>query len=91
MDDNDNKPTPDDALEPADTGMFHPDSDEEKLEQDFDPPAAPPSDVTGKPIPPDDPDTDSKLDSQEEYDEGRADAARDNREEENPGDRPQQL
>lgn len=88
MDDDDNKPTPDDALEPADTGMFHPESDEEKLPQDYNPPAADPDDLTSKPLPPDHPATD-EVEETEKYQEGQTDAAIDNREEENPGQRPE--
>jgi hypothetical protein len=87
-DNTDNHQSADDALEPADD-IYRPDKDEEQLEGDFDTPAAPPSDVTGKPVPPDDPDT--GMDQHEVYDEGEADAAHDNREEENPTDRPQRL
>ena len=89
-DDNTIHQTPDDALEPADD-IYRPDRDEEKLEGDYDTPAAPPSDVTGKSMPPDDPATDTGLDQHEVYDEGIADSAHDNREEENPSDHPERL
>jgi hypothetical protein len=71
--DEDKHESADDALEetrPDD--MFHPDTDEEKLDEDFDSPASPAS--TGG-IAPDDPVTDDGLDDDEVYSEGLAEAA----------------
>lgn len=94
MDDNNTAhQSPDDALEPdsGQDGMFHPGTDEERLEEDNGTPAGPADDTSSMPIPPDHPSTDTHLDEHEVYDEGIADAAQDNREDENPTDDPQRL
>jgi hypothetical protein len=92
-DDDTARPSPDDALEPDSDkdGLYRPAEDEEKLEGDYNRPAAPADDVPTKPVPPDDPDTDTDMDPHEVYDEGEADTAHDNRDEENPSDRPRPL
>lgn len=58
------------ALEPPDD-IFNPVVDEERLEEDHDPPASParPHLTTPK-LPPDHPATDTEIDTQELYDEG---------------------
>ncbi len=64
-------PTPDDALEPI-GDMYHPARDEEKLEEDNDPPAAPAEDSTaGQRLDPDHPEFDYSHDAHETYDEGK--------------------
>jgi len=70
MDDDENHESEDDALEDARAGnTFHPDTDEEKLAEDNDPPFSPPSGSDAG-IPPDDPETDDRLDEDEVYDGG---------------------
>lgn len=73
-DDNDARQSADDALEPQDD-LFNPAVDEEKLDEDNDPPAAPADDIQGHSISPDDPRTDSELDADEVYEAGVAEAA----------------
>jgi hypothetical protein len=72
--DEDEHQSPDDALEPADD-MFHPASDEEVLDEDNAPPAAPP-DLPNK-FPIDDPRYDSDLEPTNVYLAGLDDAADD--------------
>jgi hypothetical protein len=65
-----NHPSPDDALEPPDD-IFNPAVDEERLEEDYDPPATPAKPhLTTPKLPPNHPATDSEIDFQELYDEG---------------------
>lgn len=87
-----NRQSPDDALEPNSDkdGMFHPKTDEERLDQDYDTPASPPDDIVGKPLPPDNPQSDVRPDETEVYNEGESDAEVDNREED-LSDRPERL
>lgn len=67
-DDDDDRQSEDDALEPADD-IYNPDIDEEKLAGDNDSPAAP-ADDNGQSVPPDDPRTDTDIDEDELYSEG---------------------
>lgn len=70
MDDDDEHESEDDVLEESRLGgssMFHPETDEEKLEGDYDPPAAPAPGASGAPL--DDPATDDGVDADEEYGE----------------------
>jgi hypothetical protein len=69
MDDDDStQQSADDALESPDD-IFNPNLDEEKLDEDYDSPAAPASDIPlAQPI--DDPSTDDGIDSDELYQEG---------------------
>jgi hypothetical protein len=67
----------DDALEPKDD-IFNPDIDEERLEEDNDPPAAPADDVSATPLSPDAPDTDTDIDAHDAYDSGLSQAANPN-------------
>ena len=64
-------PAPDDALEPA-GDIYSPARDQEKLDEDNDPPAAPADDGArgGQPLPPDHPEFDYDHDAHERYDEG---------------------
>lgn len=82
----------DDALEESRTGgssMFHPATDEEKLAEDGDTPAAPAQgDHTN--ANPQDPQTDDKLDEDEVYSEGLA-AAEDKNEEDSDAAPPKPL
>jgi hypothetical protein len=66
--DNDNRQSADDALEPQDD-IFRPTRDEEKLDEDNDPPAAP-ADDTHSTAPLDEPASDDGVDSDELYQEG---------------------
>lgn len=67
---NDEHPSPDDALEPPDD-IFNPTLDEERLEEDYDPPATPANPHINTPhLPPDHPAGDGNIDFQELYDEG---------------------
>jgi hypothetical protein len=90
--DTDTHQSADDALEPADD-IFNPLRDEEKLPQDGDSPAAPPSDITGAGtnLPIDDPHTDTSVDQHEMYDEGLAGATETNSSQEGPDDSPRPL
>lgn len=63
-----------DPLEPKDD-LFNPDTDEEKLENDFESPAAPAQDVSNEGMPDTFPETDTNIDAHEKYDEGLAGAA----------------
>ncbi|HEX3569089.1 MAG TPA: hypothetical protein VHT70_05465 [Candidatus Saccharimonadales bacterium] len=72
----------DDALEPKDD-IFNPDVDEERLEEDSDPPSAPANDVPSIPIAPDHPDTDTDLDADDTYNNGTSQAADPNQPEDN--------
>lgn len=64
------RPSPDDALEPPDD-IFNPELNQERLEEDNDPPAAPAKPHLATPkLPPNHPATDTGIDSQELYDEG---------------------
>lgn len=63
-----------DPLQPKDD-LFNPDVDEERLDDDFDPPAADPTDVSNDGMPDTYPQTDGNIDSHERYDEGLAGAA----------------
>ncbi len=47
MDDDDYRQSADDALEPEDD-IFNPDTDEDKLDEDYEPPAAPAQDYRHK-------------------------------------------
>ena len=58
-----------DPFQKRDDGFFNPRQDEPHLPQDYDPPAAPPSDVSDR-LPRDYPETDSNLEPSEVYDEG---------------------
>jgi hypothetical protein len=90
MDDNDEHETEDDALEdtrPDD--FFDPVNDEEKLDGDYDPPAAPT--VSNKHhIPPTHPITDDDIDTDELYSEGLGEAADIDDREEDSDDAPAQ-
>lgn len=90
-DDEDRHESEDDALEESRTGgsgMFHPDTDEEILPEDGDPPAAAAhGDHTS--ANPQDPQTDDRLDEDEVYSEGLA-AAEDKDTEEDSDDQPPQ-
>ncbi len=71
MDEDDVHESEDDALEESRLGgpsMFHPDTDEEKLEGDYDPPAAPAPGASSAAI--DVPATDDGADDDEVYGEG---------------------
>lgn len=68
------KQSADDALQPP-RDYFDPAQDEPHLAEDNDTPAAPATDTGSPTIPADDPRTDSRLDSQELYDEGLTSAA----------------
>jgi hypothetical protein len=72
----------DDALEPADD-IYNPKRDEETLAQDYDTPASPPDDVHDS-LPPDHPEKDSNMDSDEIYDEGETGATEADAQEELP-------
>lgn len=64
------RPSPDDALELPDD-IYNPALDEEHLEEDYDPPAAPGNPhLTTPKLPPDHPATDTNIDPHEAYDEG---------------------
>lgn len=66
-------PSPDDALEETrGQDAFNPYRDQEKLEQDYDPPSAPPDDVRGRlqPTPTDDQPAETNVDTTELYDAG---------------------
>ena len=71
QDDNTNR---NDPLEPKDD-LFNPNVDEERLENDFDPPAALPDDVDEEGIDDTFPETDTNIDAHEAYDEGLAGAS----------------
>lgn len=86
----DNKQSADDALQPADSGVFNPQTDGQKLEGDFDSPAADPGDVPGK-IDETDPETDSDIDPAERYDEGLKGATDTDATEEHSHDGPRPL
>jgi hypothetical protein len=90
--DTDTHQSEDDALQPKDD-IFNPGEDEERLPQDGDSPAAPPTDITGPGtnLPVDDPHTDTGLDEHEVYDEGVAGAAETNSSHEGPDDSPHPL
>lgn len=91
MDDDDNvHESEDDALEDTRADdYFDPDTDEEKLDEDNNPPGAPAS-ISG--VAPDDPALDDGLDEDEVYSEGIAAAAdRDDFEEDSDDQPPQPL
>ncbi len=88
MDDDDAKrQSADDALEPQDDS-YNPQRDQTHLARDYDPPASPADDTHSKPLPPDHPLGDSKLDDQELYDEGFTGATDVDAEEEEPDNSP---
>ena len=89
-DDNDNRPSADDALEPQDDGMYSPTRDEEILAGDNDPPAAPADDVHAA-GPVDEPETDDQMDSDELYQEGVAGATNADDETIGPDEEPRPL
>jgi hypothetical protein len=68
-DDTDTRDDVTDPLQPPDD-MFNPLTDEERLPEDGDSPAAPPSDVNDT-LPDDHPDADTDGDAHERYDEGQ--------------------
>ena len=70
MQDDQTHASPDDSLEPNDTGMFHPATDQDTLPQDGETPAAPASDVPVNPAAFDEPQTDTGVDEHEAYDAG---------------------
>jgi hypothetical protein len=73
-----------------DDDIFNPALDEDKLENDYDTPAAPAQDETGS-LSPDSPLTDSRLDEDELYSEGLAEAAGLDDNEIGPDDSPKPL
>jgi len=78
-DDQSAHPSEDDALEPVDD-IFNPAVDEEKLDGDYDTPAAP-AVANAHHVPPDHPITDTDIDADELYNEGLGEATdMDNRE-----------
>lgn len=79
----------DDALEPAGQ-LFHPATDEEKLEEDNGTPAAPPKRDKHQ-IPPDHPITDTGIDEDELYSEGLGEATDVDEMEILPDERPKPL
>ncbi|HKR81459.1 MAG TPA: hypothetical protein VJR27_00465 [Candidatus Saccharimonadales bacterium] len=84
-------PTPDDALEPKDD-IFSPTRDEERLENDNEPPAtAAPDSPVGPQLPPDHPEFDYDNDAHETYDEGKVGATDADATEEKSGDQPHPL
>jgi hypothetical protein len=91
-DDNDDdriQDSPDDILEPIDD-IFNPETDEEKLEGDYDSPATPPV-RNPHHIPPDHPVEDTDIEPDELYQEGIGEASGVDDSEELPKDRPEPL
>jgi hypothetical protein len=88
-DDNDMQQSADDALEPKDD-IFNPELDEDKLDEDYDSPAAPAQDIRSS-APLDDPSTDDELDSDELYQEGISGATNADDEEIDPDEEPKPL
>ena len=87
--DDDYRKSADDALEPQDD-IYKPTRDEQRLPEDYDPPAAPASDIHSI-APLDDPSTDDQLDSDELYQEGVGGATNADDEEIDPNEEPQPL
>ncbi|HTB49169.1 MAG TPA: hypothetical protein VK712_03745 [Verrucomicrobiae bacterium] len=88
-DEDDSRQSADDALEPRDD-IFDPATDEEKLPEDNDSPAAPADDIhPAAPI--DEPSTDDQMDSDELYQEGVAGATNTDDEEIGPDEQPKPL
>ena len=73
--DSNHKPSPDNALEADRPSTEIDEVGQQKLPQDHRSPAAPADDQLQGSIPPDDPSTDSNMDSAEMYDEGPANTA----------------
>lgn len=88
-DDNDNRQSPDDWLEPRDD-IFNPLTDEDRLDEDNDSPAAPADDIHSR-VPLDDPSTDDGIDSDELYQEGISGATNADDDEIEPDDRPEPV
>lgn len=76
-----------DPFQKRDDGFFSPVLNEPRLPQDYDTPAAPPSDVINN-LPRDHPATDSSLEPSEVYDEGAAGASEVDAQLEKEDDRP---
>jgi hypothetical protein len=89
MDDDDTQQSADDALEPKDD-IFNPVLDEDKLADDFDPPASSADDIHSH-VPLDDPSTDDEMDSDELYQEGISGATNADDEEVGPDEEPKPL
>ncbi len=88
-DDQDTQQSADDALEPQ-NDIFDPARNEERLEEDNDPPAGP-ADDTRSTAPLDDPATDDGVDSDELYQEGVGGATNADDEEIEPDEEPKPL
>lgn len=91
MDDDDVHESEDDALEESrlgGPGAYHPDTDEEKLDGDYDPPATAAPGSSSAPT--DDPATDDGVEEDEAYNEGYSAASTSDNLEEDSDDAPAQ-